>query len=75
MNKPTHHVGMPTTVTVDGMTCGHCEQTVEDAAIEVEGVSAADADREANEVDLEGEADLDAVVAAINEAGYDAAAR
>lgn len=72
MNDPSLQVPVPTIVTVDGMTCGHCEQTVEEAAADVEGVTAASADREASTVTVEGDADVDAVVAAIDEAGYDA---
>jgi len=35
---------MSTTITVEGMTCGHCEQTIEEAVEEVSGVTGAAAD-------------------------------
>jgi copper chaperone CopZ len=65
---------MRRTITVEGMTCGHCEQTVEEALLDTEGVSAATADRDAESVTVEGEADVDAVFEAVDEAGYDATA-
>lgn len=61
-------------LTVKGMTCGHCEQTVEEALEEVEGVSSAKADREAETVTVEGDTDADTLVDAVSEAGYEASA-
>ncbi|QDX39565.1 heavy-metal-associated domain-containing protein [Salarchaeum sp. JOR-1] len=63
-----------TTLTVSGMTCGHCEQKVEDALSGVEGVTEASADRELGTATVEGDADTDALVAAVEDAGYDASA-
>ncbi|GAA0654744.1 heavy-metal-associated domain-containing protein [Salarchaeum japonicum] len=63
-----------TTLTVSGMTCGHCEQKVEDALSGVEGVTDASADRELGTATVEGDADTDALVAAVEDAGYDASA-
>lgn len=65
---------MSTTLTVEGMSCEHCEQTVEDALEDVGGVTAADADREREAASVEGDADPDSLVAAVEEAGYDASA-
>lgn len=65
---------MSTTITVTGMSCGHCEQTVEDALHEVAGVTDATADNEADTVTVEGDADTDSLVAAVEEAGYEASA-
>lgn len=65
---------MSETITVEGMTCGHCEQTVEEALEDVDGVTSATADREAESVTVEGDADTDALVSAVDEAGYDASA-
>jgi copper chaperone len=61
-----------TTITVEGMSCGHCEQTVEEAVREVGGVSGATADREAQQVEIDGDADVDDVVRAVEDAGYTA---
>ncbi|MEE6210600.1 heavy metal-associated domain-containing protein [Salarchaeum sp. III] len=63
-----------TTLTVSGMTCGHCEQKVEDALSGVEGVTEASADRELGTATVEGDADTDVLVAAVEDAGYDASA-
>lgn len=63
---------MDQTITVEGMTCGHCEGTVEDALEDVSGVSTASADRESDSVSVEGTADPDALVAAVEDAGYEA---
>ena len=65
---------MATTLTVEGMSCEHCEQTVEEALEAVAGVDAATADREAAQATVEGEADQGALVAAVEDAGYEAAA-
>ena len=63
-----------TTITVEGMTCGGCEQNVEDALRNVEGVTDAKADRESERATVEGEADTNDLVSAVEEAGYDAQA-
>lgn len=63
---------MSTTITVEGMTCGHCEQKVEDALREVSGVTDATADQDAEQVSVEGDADVPALVQAVEEAGYTA---
>ena len=65
---------MTTTLTVTGMSCGHCEQTVEDALREVSGVTEASADNETDSVTVTGEADVDSLVAAVEDAGYEASA-
>jgi copper chaperone CopZ len=63
---------MTTTLTVTGMSCGHCEQRVEEALGDVEGVTSATADRESETVTVEGDADTPALVAAVEDAGYEA---
>jgi copper chaperone len=65
---------MTTDLTVTGMSCGHCEQTVEDALADVDGVTDASADNETDSVTVEGDANSDALVAAVENAGYDASA-
>ena len=58
-----------------GMTCEHCRIAVTDEVSKVDGVSAVDVDLDAKLVHVHG-ADLDraAILAAIDEAGYDAEA-
>lgn len=63
---------MSTTITVEGMSCDHCEQTVEDALREVSGVTDATADREAQQASVDGAADTTALVQAVEDAGYTA---
>ena len=63
---------MATTITVEGMTCGHCEQTVEEAVEEVSGVTGAAADRDAEQVTVEGDTDVSSLVEAVEDAGYTA---
>lgn len=61
-------------LTVEGMSCGHCEQTVEEALSDVEGVESVDVDRESAAATVEGDADPDELVAAVEDAGYEASA-
>lgn len=65
---------MDHTITVEGMHCAGCERTVEDALREVAGVTDADADREAERARVAGSADVEALVAAVEQAGYTARA-
>ena len=63
---------MSESITVEGMSCGHCEETVETALREVTGVTEATVDRETDRATVEGDADSAALVAAVEAAGYDA---
>ncbi|WP_266080309.1 heavy-metal-associated domain-containing protein [Haladaptatus caseinilyticus] len=65
---------MSTTIHVDGMNCGHCEQSVVDALTDLSGVSTAIADHEAGTATVEGDADIDELVATVENAGYSASA-
>jgi len=65
---------MSTTLTVEGMSCGGCEQTVVEALESVSGVTHAEADRETDSATVEGDADVDALVQAVVDSGYDASA-
>jgi copper chaperone len=66
---------MDRTYAVTGMTCEHCRAAVTAEVLAVAGVRAVDVDLAAGRVRVEGEGvDDAAVVAAIDEAGYDAAA-
>lgn len=64
---------MPTTITVDGMSCGHCERTVADAIEAVSGVTDVSVDRTTGTAMVDGKADVNDLVAAIEDAGYQAA--
>jgi copper chaperone CopZ len=57
---------------VGGMTCHHCEMTVEKALLELQGVTSAKANHDAKtvEVQFKGELDLEAVSDKIEKAGY-----
>lgn len=58
---------------VAGMSCGHCKVAVTDEVSRVAGVDAVDVDLASKLVRVHGtEVDEAAVVAAIDEAGYDA---
>ncbi|MFB6166144.1 MAG: heavy-metal-associated domain-containing protein [Haloarculaceae archaeon] len=59
---------------VSGMSCEHCEQSVAEALEGVDGVESATADEAAGTATVEGDADVDALVAAVEDAGYDAVA-
>ena len=57
--------------TVDGMTCGHCRQSVIEQVLQVEGVKGADVDLDSRRLTVAGEAFEDgAIQAAVDEAGY-----
>jgi copper chaperone len=63
------------TYLVPGMTCDHCTVAVADEVRKVGGVAAVDVDLQTKLVRIHGTAvDGAAVVAAIDEAGYDAVA-
>ena len=62
------------TLSVPGMTCGHCEAAVKQEVGGVPGVSGVDVDLDTKDVVVSGtDLDRDAVVAAIDEAGFDVA--
>jgi copper chaperone len=61
------------TYRVDGMTCEHCKAAVNGELSSVAGVTDVDVDLDTKLVRISGDdIDHDAVVAAIDEAGYDA---
>jgi copper chaperone len=62
------------TVNVPGMTCGHCESAVKNEVGHVPGVTAVEVDLDSKDVIVTGTGlDRSAIVAAIDEAGYDVA--
>ncbi|MFB6081735.1 MAG: heavy-metal-associated domain-containing protein [Halanaeroarchaeum sp.] len=65
---------MTTTLTVTGMSCEHCETTVTEALEGVEGVTGASADADEDRATVEGDADVDSLIAAVEDAGYEATA-
>jgi copper chaperone len=61
------------TYRVDGMTCDHCKAAVNEEVAKVAGVEAVDVDLDTKLVQVFGDGvDHAAVVAAVDEAGYDA---
>lgn len=58
------------TVNVDGMTCGHCAQTVTKALEALPAVERALVDLTTGAVTVEGSAEPEAIRKAIEEAGY-----
>lgn len=63
---------MTTTITVEGMSCEHCEQTVADALQDVNGVTDVSVDQEAEQASIDGNDDISALVEAVENAGYTA---
>lgn len=63
---------MTTTITVEDMSCEHCEQTVAEALRDVSGVTDVNVDREAEQASVDGNADVSALVEAVEDAGYTA---
>lgn len=66
------HSYMTTTITVEDMSCAHCEQTVEDALRAVSGVTDVTVDRDAAQATVDGDADHSTLIAAVEDAGYTA---
>lgn len=66
--------GKSSSYRVDGMSCGHCEAAVRGEVEKVSGVAAVEVDLESKRVVVRGDFDDAAVRAAIEEAGYEAAA-
>lgn len=60
------------TVTVTGMTCGHCAASVREEVGSIPGVTAVDVDLASGNVtiDSEGDVEADAIKSAVQEAGY-----
>jgi copper chaperone CopZ len=63
-NEPT------TTYAVSGMTCGHCEAAVREEVEAIAGVTSAKADSAAGALIVTGNATVDEIAAAVDEAGY-----
>jgi copper chaperone CopZ len=65
---------MATTLSVDGMSCEHCEQTVAEALEGVAGVTGVSVDLDGGRATVEGDAAVADLVAAVADAGYEASA-
>ena len=63
-----------TTLNVSGMTCGHCVMHVKKALAEVPGVAGVEVDLESGVAKITGSADTETLIAAVEDAGYDAKA-
>ena len=62
------------TLSVPGMTCGHCEAAVKQEVGALAGVTDVQVDLDSKDVTVTGgDLDREAIVAAIDEAGYDVA--
>ncbi|HCG56036.1 MULTISPECIES: cation transporter [Brevibacterium] len=63
-----------TRFSVRGMTCGHCEMSVREEVQEIAGVTDVEVSHETGQLVVTSEAGVDsaAVVAAVEEAGYQA---
>ena len=59
---------------VTGMTCGHCVSSVTEEVSEVAGVDKVDVQLDGGRLTVQGDADPSAIIAAVTEAGYQAAA-
>ncbi len=62
-----------TTLKVTGMTCNHCVMAVTKALGTVPGVEAADVNLEKAQAVVKGSADVQALIAAVKDEGFDAA--
>jgi copper chaperone len=63
---------MTTYLTINGMTCDHCEQTVTEALESVNSVTHAAVNRTEDRAVVEGTADTDTLIDAVENAGYSA---
>jgi copper chaperone len=57
-------------ITVEGMSCGGCEQNVENTLGDLPDVTSVEADNESDTVTVEGDASEDDIAAAVEDAGY-----
>lgn len=59
-------------LTITGMTCGHCQASVQQALEEVPGVKNAEVNLSAGTAEIEGDADTQALITAVEQEGYKA---
>ncbi|NLG54085.1 MAG: heavy-metal-associated domain-containing protein [Rhodococcus sp.] len=60
------------TVTVTGMTCGHCVSSVREEVSEIPGVASVEVDLASGKVTIDADRDIsrDAIASAVADAGY-----
>ena len=63
---------MKTELNITGMSCGHCVKAVEGALKGVPGVEQVQVSLEGGKATVQGNADVQALVAAVKEEGYNA---
>ncbi len=61
-----------TKLEISGMTCGHCQHAVTSALTSVEGVQRARVDLAEGTAEVEGDAPVAALIAAVEDEGYQA---
>jgi len=62
-----------TELKIDGMSCSHCTTAVQRALENVAGVKAATVDLKSGRAKVDGDAELEALLAAVRDEGYQAA--
>jgi copper chaperone len=62
-----------TELKIEGMTCGHCVAAVKKALEKVPGVTGAQVELASGRARVDGEPSLDALLAAVQDEGYQAA--
>ncbi|HVJ47702.1 CopZ family metallochaperone [Desulfitobacterium sp.] len=63
-------VSQTTVLKIEGMTCGHCQASVEKALIGVSGVTEARVNLDRKEAVVKGSVDREKLARAVEEAGY-----
>ena len=63
---------MATKLTVTSMTCEGCEDIIQTALEDVDGVESAETDRNEDVATVEGDVDVDDLIDAVDMAGYEA---
>jgi len=66
---------MKTELNISGMTCGHCQTAVSKALKSVPGVQDAQVDLASGKATVDGQVDVQALIAAVVEEGYGAQAQ
>jgi copper chaperone len=61
-----------TKLDIQGMTCGHCQRAVKEALEGVSGVTQADVSLDEHSASVTGDADVQTLIAAVQEEGYQA---
>ena len=61
---------MNLTLTVTGMTCGHCERAVKNAVLQIDPQALVSIDRAANRVDVDSALPREALAKGIADEGY-----